>query len=106
MKRDFGTMRDLARAMEAEPFGVVEVGPMTRKELVHLLLLADVGLVEECSADPWAFRLTLAGYDFVAATRDDAIWQEVLRRAGGELALWTFVLRILDGLPCAERDMK
>lgn len=41
----------------------------------HMLLLRDAGFVEEMQSD--VFRVTNAGHDFVALTRENATWSAV-----------------------------
>lgn len=100
MKRDLDLVRKLLLAMEEQEHGYVQselaVDGYTEEQVnFHIFLLGDAGLakVEEDthvgSNSPSAFplHLTWAGYEFLAAAKDDTIWAKakttVIKPAGG-----------------------
>lgn len=85
MKRDDDMVRALLDEIEAdlEPLYdyplVMGMSPANRVKYFHLQLLVDAGYLEE--QHDGMFRMTNSGHDFMAAIRDDTIWNEVKRRA-------------------------
>ncbi len=79
MRRDDDYLRDLLLELEAsdqwEHMGGIVMGspPEEMNRHFHLLLLRDADMLEEMHED--VFRITNAGYDFLALTRDTAAWQ-------------------------------
>ncbi|RJL03325.1 DUF2513 domain-containing protein [Paracoccus aestuarii] len=90
MKRDDDLIRDLLFEAEAadQPRLLVSThlsSPLEeRRRHEHALLLCDAGFFQEISKD--VFRITNQGHDYLAAIRDDGVWQktkEAASTAGG-----------------------
>lgn len=85
MKRNDDLIRDLL--FEAEASDDPLFGPFDdedEKGYAHAILLCDAGFFHE--VDSGIFRLTNQGHDYLAAIRDDGIWQktkEAASSAGG-----------------------
>lgn len=85
MKRNDDLIRDLL--FEAEASHDALFGPFDdedEKGYAHAILLCDAGFFHE--VDSGIFRLTNQGHDYLAAIRDDGIWQktkEAASSAGG-----------------------
>ena len=86
MKRDDELIRELLFELEDEENWQVFVSrklkpsPEEQKRLGHMLLLQDAGLVSH--AGEGAFRLTNSGHDYLAAIRNDTIWEKT--KAGAD----------------------
>ncbi len=95
MKRDDDLIRELLLKYEAVddwllmlPAQSLSAKPEQRRELGHVLLMSDEGLVAEVSEG--MFRLTSAGYDYLEAIRSDGIWSDtkaVIAETGGNATL-------------------
>lgn len=84
MKRDDDLIRAMLTEMEASaepwtnlraPMFGMEPGEIERWH--HMQLLCDAGLAT--LDEPYGFRLTSQGHDFLAAIRDDGLWQRTKR---------------------------
>jgi hypothetical protein len=100
MKRDIDLIRKLLLAIEEEEHAYVQaeltVDGYTEEQInFHIFLLGDAGLANVAenthigSKSPSALplHLTWAGYEFLAAAKDDTVWAKaktsVLKPAGG-----------------------
>lgn len=87
MKRDDDYIRDLLLEAEASDqpylyaFNLLAPSPEESKRLVHVTLLTDAGLFAK--EGEHAFRLTNQGHDYLAAIRDDGVWQKTKDAAAG-----------------------
>lgn len=100
MKRDMDLARSILLKMESEPYegGWVDVaieGYSASEVSYHVMLLAKAGLIEAdnvSSRDGLAWKptiLTMAGHDFLDASRDQARWEkakDIVIKKGGALA--------------------
>jgi len=88
MKRDDDLVRSLMfEAEAADDWRIVESGavvlspkPEESKRAYHLILLCDAGLCSQVGNG--IFRLTNQGHDWLAAVRDDTIWNKTKAAAG------------------------
>ena len=106
LKRDWELCRTILRLTEELPededhiyiFGSSELEGFTRILIgYHVHLLQEAGLVETFDArtmnDPWNLYpryLTMAGHDFLEATRNDNVWNKtlaVVKSKGGGMTL-------------------
>lgn len=82
MKRDDDLIRKILLEMEAEAdpvkiyTNVINADPEQRRIYFHVLLLEDAGFVTAVSPGKQVFRITNAGHDFLAAIRDDTVWNK------------------------------
>lgn len=96
MKRDLGLIREIALALESVP----NPNPHTNLEaiylieghsvdeiLYHLRLMFDEDLIEGKMIDSIGghssvnlLRLTARGYDFIDATQDPQVWDQILQK--------------------------
>ncbi len=102
MKRDYGLIRELLRRLEEKPnsghmkaddFKVL--GYDTPQVAYHLNLMYQAGFINaeaiRSTTSPdriievWPFDLTWQAHEFLAASRDEAVWRKVLRDLGGNL---------------------
>lgn len=102
MQRDDDYLRALLQQIETGPEWVVisgidlEPDEAEAKEYYHLLLLHDAGYLAEIQRD--VFRITNAGYDFLAVTRESAAWEAAkgaTRHLGG--ASIQMLYRVAEG---------
>ena len=80
MKRDLELCRKMLLAVEADqsPFAITGYSLHTLAE--HVRLLNEAGFVEVIDLGDMAgddFRLTCAGHEFLAAARNESVWQAV-----------------------------
>ena len=95
MKRDDDQIRNLLLSYEEHdewlflmPGDTHDSTAEERKERYHVLLMIDAGLLTMVKTS--TFRLTNSGHDFLAAIRDDGIWQktkEAVAKTGGNAAI-------------------
>ncbi|MCR9067822.1 MAG: DUF2513 domain-containing protein [Rhodobacteraceae bacterium] len=66
----------------------IRMPPEEAKRLYHIRLASDAGLVVETGSS--VYRLTNQGHDYIAAIRDEGVWQQtraVVADTGGEITL-------------------
>ncbi|WP_299864171.1 DUF2513 domain-containing protein [uncultured Roseobacter sp.] len=107
MKRDEDLLRQLLFDLEQEDDFVsaafVEHMNMPKEDRVkrgHVLLLADAGLVAPMSGEWSTFRLTNDGHDFIAAVRQDTVWnktKETASKAGSVTLSMLFEIAVALG---------
>ena len=83
MKRDDDLVREILFRIEAEEDHVsaafsqsLDTSEQGRREFGHVRLLRDAGLLELSGKYGDMVRLTNKGHDFIAAVRDDNIWEK------------------------------
>ena len=89
MKRDDDLIRDLLIEMETseEWLFVVDCDEGDQKREYHLKLLGDVGLI---LFEGYSYRMTALGHDYLAAIRDEGLWQktkDTVSETGGNATL-------------------
>lgn len=83
MRRDEDFSRLLLQELEADSDWIVlhsieqDSTDEERTKYYHLELLVDAGFLEENGKHGGAFRITNAGHDFLAVTREDKSWRAV-----------------------------
>lgn len=106
MKRDLELCREILRLTEESPedqhrvdvFGTSELEGYTSAQIgYHVYLLQDAGLLEAWDARSreglWTLYprfLTMAGHDFLEATRNETVWKKTLsfvQSKGGSVTL-------------------
>jgi hypothetical protein len=100
MKRDLDLIRKILLVMEEQEHGYVQselaVEGYTKEQVnFHIFLLGEAGLAKVVENTPvgckspsaLALHLTWAGYEFLAAAKDDTLWTKakttVIKPAGG-----------------------
>lgn len=84
--RDLGYVRQLLLEMEAEGDYALRVltADVSEKEMNHILIMADAGLLS--NAGKYGCRISWQGYDYLDAVRDEENWrktQAALKKIGG-----------------------
>lgn len=101
MKRDMDLIRELLRRFEADERQPTIDGRTPEELAFHVHLLAEAGLViggahkkhapgREWYSSFWFSEITWAGYDFLAASRNDTRWnklRDTMSRCGESLTL-------------------
>ena len=95
MKRDDDYLRDLLIGFEAQEGWEIFIhksssgGVDENKELAYVLLLCDEGFMEQMNTV--IYRITNDGHDYLAAIRDEGVWQKTKEGAakigGASLAM-------------------
>ena len=76
---------------------VLEALRITRegmKKMHHLRLMCDAGLLEEAGEGRGGFRITNSGHDFLEASRNPKVWEEVKRLIKDGMPLVAAISRI------------
>ena len=86
MSRDLDFVRELLLEMESEGDYALRTlsNGTSPKELNHILIMTDAGLLVEVGRH--SYRVSWAGYDYLDAVRDDATWRKTksaLSKIGG-----------------------
>lgn len=92
MRRDEDLIRELLFRIEEEEDHLstrytltIGMSKEARREVGHIQLLADAGFVSLSGRSNDMVRITNPGHDFIAAIRDDTVWnktKEVTSKAG------------------------
>lgn len=89
MQRDDDYLRELLMKLEAQEdwqYLFIVESDEDEREFYHLILLADAGLLERWGKHGECFRITNAGHDFLAMTRQSEAWAATkagVRHLGG-----------------------
>jgi hypothetical protein len=112
LKRDLDLLRNLLLELEKGPEAsaagsawesFTQAGHELATIHYHVQLLNDAGLIVADELVPgqwWPERITWAGHEFLDSARDDATWEEALRRveAGSGAAPFEVVHKLLVGM--------
>ena len=84
--RDLDYVRQLLMEMEAEGDYALRVitSDVSEKEMNHILIMADAGLLSQ--VDRHSYRISWHGYDYLDAVRDEENWSKTkaaLNKIGG-----------------------
>lgn len=105
MERNDDMIRQLLLDIEAQPDPLylmplhLGMTPEERVRYYHMRLLVDAGMLEESGKAGGVFRMTNAGHDFLALTRQSQAW-EAVKAAAAKLggASVKMLLQIAEGI--------
>lgn len=105
VERNDDMIRQLLLDIEAQPDPLylmplhLGMTPEERVRYYHMRLLVDAGMLEESGKNGGVFRMTNAGHDFLALTRQSQAW-EAVKTAAAKLggASVQMLLQIAEGI--------